>query len=384
LMEAERENPNAQLSLRYVVFGGEALELWRLEDWYRRHGDRSPLLVNMYGITETTVHVSYMALDRETAKEEHRSLVGRGITNTRVYVLDGGLQVAPVGVAGELYVAGMGLARGYLRRFGLTSERFVANPYGDPGTRMYRTGDLARWRADGVLEYLGRIDQQVKVRGFRIELGEIESALQQQAGVSQAVVMLREDRAGEKRLVGYVVGEAELEVSELRQRLSERLPDYMVPGAIVQLERMPLTPNGKLDRKALPAPEYQSGQPYRAPRTPQEEILCGLFAEVLGISQVGLDDNFFELGGDSILSIQLVSRARKAGLSLSPRDVFQQQTVEGLARVAGVTLEEVADLADVGVGEVRPTPIMRWLEERGGPRSSSCRHWLRRALRFWS
>src|SRR5882762_5519478 len=267
---------------------------------------------------------------------------------------------------GELYIAGTGLARGYMRRSGLTSERFVANPYGDPGTRMYRTGDLVRWRVDGVLEYLGRIDQQVKVRGFRIELGEIESALQQQAGVLQAVVMLREDRAGEKRLVGYVVGDAELEIGTLRQRLSERLPDYMVPTAIVQLERMPLTPNGKLDRKALPAPEYQSGQPYRAPRTPQEEVLCGLFAEVLGVSRVGLDDNFFELGGDSILSIQLVSRARKAGLSLSPRDVFQRQTVEGLASVAGVLLEEGA-AGDVGVGEVRPLPIMRWLEERGGP-----------------
>jgi len=317
--------------LRYVIFGGEALELWRLEDWYQHRSDHFPLLVNMYGITETTVHVSHVVLDQQVVRQEHRSLIGQGIPDLRVYVLDGGLQVVPVGVGGELYIAGAGLARGYLRRAGLTGERFVADPYGEAGTRMYRSGDMARWRGDGVLEYLGRSDQQVKVRGFRIELGEIESALQQQAGVVQAVVVVREDRAGEKRLVGYVVGEPGVEVGELRRGVGERLPDYMVPAAIVRLERLPLSPNGKLDRKALPAPEYQSGQAYRAPRTPQEEVLCALFAEVLGLSRVGLDDNFFELGGHSLLATRLISRARGTlGVELSIRSLFEAPSVAAL------------------------------------------------------
>ena len=240
---------------------------------------------------------------------------------------------------------------------------------------MYRTGDLARWRADGVLEFLGRADAQVKLRGFRIEPGEIEAALIGQPGVSQAAVIARRDGAGGQRLIGYVVAAAGavLDTAALRAALSRQLPDYMVPSALVVLERLPLTPNGKLDRRALPEPELGSAHSHRAPRTPQEAILCGLFAEVLGLERVGIDDNFFERGGDSIVSIQLVSRARRAGLSITPRMVFQHQTVEALAAAAGVVAEPVAsalseaERARLAVGVLPATPIMRWLKERGGP-----------------
>ncbi|MDC6142545.1 non-ribosomal peptide synthetase DhbF [Bacillus subtilis] len=334
-MQAEREQPDLgqALSLRYVIFGGEALELSRLEDWYNRHPENRPQLINMYGITETTVHVSYIELDRSMAVLRANSLIGCGIPDLGVYVLDERLQPVPPGVAGELYVSGAGLARGYLGRPGLTSERFIADPFGPPGTRMYRTGDVARLRADGSLDYVGRADHQVKIRGFRIELGEIEAALVQHPQLEDAAVIVREDQPGDKRLAAYVIpSEETFDTAELRKYAAERLPDYMVPAAFMTMKELPLTPNGKLDRKALPAPDFAAAVTGRGPRTPQEEILCDLFMEVLHLPRVGIDDRFFDLGGHSLLAVQLMSRIREAlGVELSIGNLFEAPTVAGLA-----------------------------------------------------
>ncbi|MGC9671047.1 non-ribosomal peptide synthase/polyketide synthase [Planosporangium sp. 12N6] len=338
LMRADADDPatGAALSLRYVVFGGEALDLWRLADWYDRHADTAPVLVNMYGITETTVHVSYVALDRAAAATAAGSVIGEPIGDLRVYLLDADLSPVPPGVAGEMYVAGGGLARGYLARPGLTAQRFVADPFGAPGTRMYRTGDLARWSPDGALEYLGRADHQVKIRGFRIELGEIEAALAAHPGVGETVVIAREDTPGVKRLVGYVVpaGGTAPATGELRAFLERTLPDYMVPQAFVTVPAIPLNANGKLDRRALPAPERDVAArlDHVPPRTDAERAVARIWGEVLEVDGVGAHDNFFELGGDSILSIRVASRLRSAfGVRVSPRAVFTNPTVAGLA-----------------------------------------------------
>ncbi|MFJ4527829.1 amino acid adenylation domain-containing protein [Streptomyces nigrescens] len=374
LMQADAEHPDLgrQLALRRVVFGGEALDLGRMAEWYRRHGDTAPVLVNMYGITETTVHVSHLPLDERAVAGQTRSLIGRGIPDLRVYVLGDRLELLPPNVPGEMYVAGAGLARGYLHQSALSAERFVADPFGPPGARMYRTGDVARWTADGQLEYLGRADDQVKVRGFRIELGEIEAAFESHAAVAQARVVVREDGPGEKRLVAYVVAEAGAgglpAAGVLRAHVSGSLPDYMVPAAVVALDALPLTANGKLDHKALPAPEYTGGTGGRAPRTAREETLCRVFAEVLSVPRVGIDDSFFELGGDSISSIRLVSQARAAGLDVTVRQVFQCRTAAALAAVATeITGDSAPRPADDGVGDFPLTPIMHWLYEQDGP-----------------
>jgi len=258
----------------------------------------------------------------------------------QVYVLDQHLQPVPIGVAGDMYVGGAGVTRGYLARPALTAERFVPHPFSsEPGARLYKAGDLARYLPNGDLEYLGRIDQQVKIRGFRIEPGEIEAALLRHAGVAQAAVIARADGEGGARLIAYVVAAAGalLEASALRAHVAGVLPDYMVPAAFVLLERLPLTANGKLDRAALPAPEFELAASARAPRTPQEEVLCGLFAEVLGVAGVGIDDDFFALGGHSLLATRLISRIRATlDVELSIRSLFEAPTVAELARRLGV------------------------------------------------
>ncbi|MFE7593479.1 amino acid adenylation domain-containing protein, partial [Kitasatospora sp. NPDC057512] len=372
LSAADRDRPGSELALRYVVFGGEALELARLDDWYDRHAEDAPTLVNMYGITETTVHVSYIALDRASAAAGSSSTIGVNIPDLRVYVLDRHLQPVPPGVTGEMYVAGAGLARGYLGRPELTATRFVADPYaalfGEHGTRMYRSGDLARRRADGVLEYFGRADQQVKLRGFRIELGEIEAVLAAHPAVADAAVVVREDVPGDKRLVGYAVTSVGTDAplgsatpDELRAHAAAELPAHMVPSAVVLLDRLPLTANGKLDRRALPAPEAPAAGAGRPPRTPREQQLCELFAEVLGVAAVGVEDDFFALGGHSLLVVRLAGRIREVlGLEVGIGALFQASTVAALdaALAAGApgadALDVLLPLRPVAPGRQRP------------------------------
>ncbi|WP_068185775.1 non-ribosomal peptide synthetase [Mycobacterium sp. UM_CSW] len=355
-----------QLQLRAVIFAGEALEPQRLRTWLDNHPE-SPRLLNLYGTTETTVHASFREIFPDDV-DSPLSPIGVPLGRYAFFVLDAWMRQVPAGVVGELYVAGGAAGCGYWRRPGLTSTRFVACPFGPPGTRMYRTGDLAWWGADGQLRYVGRADEQVKIRGFRIELGEVQAALAGLDGVEQAVVIAREDRPGDKRLVGYVTGTVEPAsfAASARAALAERLPAYMVPAAVVVIDAVPLTVNGKLDKRALPAPEYQDVDRYRAPGNAVEEILADIYAQVLGLERVGVDESFFELGGDSILSMQVVARARAAGVVCRPRDIFVEQTVAQLARVAEVATGG-AGASDEGLGPVVATPIMRWLRGVAGP-----------------
>ncbi|WP_274506055.1 amino acid adenylation domain-containing protein [Streptomyces murinus] len=348
-----------QLALRYVVFGGEALDVGALTGWFDRHGDTTPRLVNMYGITETTVHVTYRPLTARDAAQGRGSVIGVPIPDLRLHLLDRHGSPVPRGAAGELYVAGAGLARGYLNRPELTAERFPTAPSGE---RLYRTGDLARLRADGELEYLGRIDDQVKLRGFRIELGEIEAALTAHPGIGAAVARVVPDATGTPVLAGYVVPAAEnptkdgtgadrsgtdgtrtdgsapvgLTVDGLRAHLAARLPGYMIPGALVTLPALPLTANGKVDRRALPVPGTATGalapgSAYEPPSGPIESALAEVWQEVLGHERVGALDNYFALGGDSIRSLQVLARARDRGLRFGVVDLMRHQTVRGLA-----------------------------------------------------
>ncbi|HBN8862729.1 TPA: non-ribosomal peptide synthase/polyketide synthase [Pseudomonas aeruginosa] len=370
------------LALRHVVFGGEALEVQALRPWFERFGDRAPRLVNMYGITETTVHVTYRPLSLADLDGGAASPIGEPIPDLSWYLLDAGLNPVPRGCIGELYVGGAGLARGYLNRPELSCTRFVADPFSTTGGRLYRTGDLARYRCDGVVEYVGRIDHQVKIRGFRIELGEIEARLLAQPGVAEAVVLPHEG-PGATQLVGYVVTQAAPSDpaalrDTLRQALKASLPEHMVPAHLLFLERLPLTANGKLDRRALPAPDASRlQQDYAAPRSELEQRLAAIWADVLKLGRVGLDDNFFELGGDSIISIQVVSRARQAGIRLAPRDLFLHQTIRGLAGVAvegrGLASAEQGPIS----GSTPLLPIQQMFFELDIPRRQ---HWNQSVL----
>ncbi len=330
LQTVDAERPG--LKPEIVVFGGEALEPQRLRTWLNNHPD-SPRMVNMYGITETTVHASFreiVAADTDTVA----SPIGVPLAHLGFFVLDRWLCPVPAGVVGELYVAGRGVGVGYVRRAGLTGSRFVACPFGGPGARMYRSGDLVCWGADGQLRYVGRADEQVKIRGYRIELGEIQTALAGVDGVEQAVVIAREDRPGDKRLVGYVTESVTgvVDPAAVRSALAERLPGYMIPSAVMVIDALPLTPNGKLDTRALPAPEYRDVDQYRAPATLKEEILAGIYAQVLGLERVGVDASFFELGGDSLSAMRVIAAINKSlDAGLAVRTLFDAPTVAHLA-----------------------------------------------------
>ncbi|CAG0937719.1 enterobactin synthetase component F [Thermoflexales bacterium] len=336
ILAEERAATQHPLALRSVIFGGEALALQSLRPWYSRHPLQKPQLVNMYGITETTVHVTYRPVELDDLENVPGSMIGRPIPDLQVYILDRLLQLVPIGVPGEIYVGGAGLARGYLNRADLTAERFIPNPFGTrSGARLYKTGDLGRYNISGDIEYLGRSDFQVKVRGFRIELGEVETALRRHPAIRETVVLAREDRSGDKQLIAYIVlnDEAADGSGEMRSFLQGRLPPYMIPATFVKLDALPLTSNGKLDQRALPAPDLDTREKeYIPPETPVEKKLADIWAQVLQREKIGLYDNFLELGGHSLLATQVIFRVNQVfHLNLTLRSLFEEPTLAGLA-----------------------------------------------------
>ncbi|MFD5514667.1 amino acid adenylation domain-containing protein [Streptomyces sp. NPDC127066] len=338
------EDPGCFANVREVITGGDVISPTAVQRVLEHCPDT--VVRCAYGPTETTLFATQAPWTAADADAVPAPIpVGRPLDRMRAYVLDETLTQVPAGVTGELYLAGAGLARGYFGRADLTAERFVADPLGPAGSRMYRTGDLARWSGEGLLEFIGRADDQVKIRGYRIELGEIEAVLGRFPGLSQVAVTASEDQPGDKRLVGYLVAEAgnhTLDTEALRTHAAGLLPEYMVPSAFVVLDRLPLTTNGKLDRRALPAPDLPTkAGAGRGPRTPREEILCGLFAEVLGVLAVGIDDSFFELGGHSLLATRLVSRIRSIlGVKLSIHKLLKTPTVAALSNLGQADSEE--------------------------------------------
>ncbi|WP_375509328.1 amino acid adenylation domain-containing protein [uncultured Nostoc sp.] len=358
---------------RAFIIGGENLLANSITFWQKAAPDT--MLVNEYGPTETVVGCCIYKVP--SSEQLSGSVpIGHPIANTKLYVLNQHCQLVPIGMAGELYIGGLGIARGYLHRPDLTAEKFVPNPFSnEPGERLYKTGDLVRYRADGTLEFLGRRDDQVKIRGFRIELGEIESVLSEYSGVQETVVIAREDVPGNQRLVAYIVWNHESpSLSDLRSFLKQKLPEYMMPSALISLKALPLTSNGKVDRRALPTPDTTRPEleaTYAAPHTAVEEILAQIWSQVLGVDQVGIYDNFFDLGGDSILSIQVIAKAKQAGIQLTTSQIFDHQTIAELAAVAGNTPTIQAQQEAI-VGSLPVTPIQAWFLAQNQPDSH---HW---------
>lgn len=355
LIRAEESCPQALgLCLRYVIFGGEALELQTLKPWFARHGEDAPRLVNMYGITETTVHVTYRVVRPRDVEQGLGSVIGVPIPDLKLYLLDAHLELVPEGVPGEICVGGGGVAAGYLNRPELTAQRFVPDPFSsEPGARLYRSGDLAV-RAGGELVYLGRMDHQVKIRGFRVETGEIESALNSHPAIRESIVVAQDGPGGEKRLAGYFVSKGQAPDDEsLREHLARRLPDYMLPAVFVPLAELPLTSNGKVDRQALPAAAAGQAASERArvaPRNTAEAVILEIWKEILGRQEIGVEDNFFHMGGHSLLAMQVISRLDAAlGVDLSVAALFETPTVAGLARAA-----QGAEPRGPAAGEIQP------------------------------
>jgi amino acid adenylation domain-containing protein len=334
LIHAEKKATHpTDLALRYVIFGGEALDLQTLKPWIDEHGDEHPQLINMFGITETTVHVTFRRIRKADLQAQSGSVIGKAILDLQAHVLDD--QFNLVQETGELYVGGQGVARGYLNRPELTAAKFVPDPFSsEVGARLYRTGDLVRYLAEDELEYIGRIDHQVKVRGFRIELGEIETTIMQFTGMRECAVVADDDENNGKRLLAYIVTTGAMAIEHLRSYLKEKLPDYMVPAAIIPMQQLPLTENGKVDRQALPKPGLQqvaAADTYIAPRTVVEAALADVWAESLGLRRVGIDDKFFDLGGDSILSIKVRAKALEKEIDFSLQQLFENPTIRTLA-----------------------------------------------------
>jgi len=357
VQEFIREGEDKINALHYLLTGGDKLpatDITRL----------SYKVANNYGPTENTVVTT--SYDLLPVNRKQAPVIGYPVSNTKIYIINSGYQLCPVGVAGEICVAGVGLSSGYLNRPELTAEKFVDNPF--EGGRMYKTGDLGRWLPDGTIEYLGRTDEQVKIRGYRIEPGEIENVLSTCDHVQQAVVTVITDDKGNKRLAGYIVPDGEFDKTAILTYLKNRLPDYMVPAVLIALDKIPLTANGKIDKKALPEPAADTliANSYEAPRNEAEQVLAGIWQDLLGIKQVGIHDNFFELGGDSIIAIQVVSRAKRAGYTLQPRDLFIHQTIEGLS--SGLSSHTGVASGEQGLltGNSGLLPIQQWFFDTAG------------------
>ncbi|HKG81231.1 MAG TPA: amino acid adenylation domain-containing protein, partial [Pyrinomonadaceae bacterium] len=364
--------------LRWVLVTGEALAPQLCREWLATYPEK-PLL-NAYGPTECSDDVTHHPILEPPSEGLVNMPIGRPVANMQMYVLDRSLRPVPVGVAGELFIGGIGVGRGYINLARRTAESFIPNAFvQDEGSRLYRSGDLVRYLPDGTIEFLGRVDHQVKVRGFRIELGEIEVVLEEHPAVRQAVVLVTEDTPGDKRLVGYIAAEQNIALAELRAHIKHKLPDYMVPAAFVVLDEFPLTPNGKIDRRALPAPDLQRltlEEEFISPRNIVEQTLAEIWAQVIGVEKVGVNDNFFELGGDSILSIQIIARATRQGLRLNPRQVFQHQTIAELAAVVD-SAPIIHGEEGLVTGPVPLTPVQHWFFEQN---LANQHHWNQSVL----